>query len=223
MQVAVYARVSSGKQKKEETIESKIRLLKEYVTKEEWQLLPEHVFRDDGISGTRLDRPSMDKLRDVAQVGEIDAVIILSPDRLARVYISPGHIIAMDTRIYQNAKQYFYYRCNGHRPMDCGRKTKCPSPLVRADRLDKVDRSRYKTTEHRRKELIAQCLIEKVVVTEEDVDIYHILPFEEPPRLVNDKNNASKSDLENFYVLRTKHRVTRVVKIVDAQSIPILD
>jgi hypothetical protein len=56
------------------------------------------------------------------------------------------------------------------------------------------------------KQVIAQRLIEKVVVTGEDVDIYHILPFEEPPRLVNDKNNASKSDSANFYVLRTEVR-----------------
>ena len=56
------------------------------------------------------------------------------------------------------------------------------------------------------KQVIAQCLIEKVIVTGEDVDIYHILPFEEPPRLVNEKNNASKSDSVNFYVLRTAVR-----------------
>ncbi len=539
MQVAVYARVSSGKQKREETIESQIRLLKDYVKKEGWQLLPEHVFRDDGISGTRLDRPSMDRLRDVAQGGEIDAVITLSPDRLARVYahqwllieefekagvkviflqnpfgdtpqgkllaqmqgviaeyeraqilertrrgkmekarkglyipwayhcygytyipkrndMPPNVVINEEEaeivrkmfnwlveeqmsgrqiakrlnseyistpkgkndvwglstvrRILNNetyagnarynyliashhsggdkshrppeewiwcdsppliskelfekgkvqlkrnseksfrrynpssgkfllrtlvkcgicglsmyaygvkdgTKQYFYYRCKGHRPMDCCRKTKCPSPLVRADRLDKVvwdalcklltnprvipslhaewskTQNSLSCIEHQRnqiqsrrqklerriqklidayqidvitltelssrrkrietdiqllnteeknlleqqqkvihwkevidnvnmfrqligknlnslsfeeKQVIAQCLIEKVVVTEEEVDIYHILPFEEPPRLVNEKNNASKSDSESFYVLRTKRPV----------------
>jgi len=536
MQVAVYARVSSGKQKREETIESQIRLLKDYVKKEGWQLLPEHVFCDDGISGTRLDRPSMDRLRDVAQGGEIDAVIIHSPDRLARVYAHQWLLIeefekadvkviflqnpfgdtpqgkllaqmqgviaeyeraqilertrrgkmekarkglyipwayhcygytyipkrndmppnveineeeaeivrkmfnwlveeqmsgrqiakrlnseciatpkgknnlwglATVRRILNNEtyagnarynyliashhndgnkshrppeewiwcdsppliskelfekgkvqlkrnseksfrrynpssgkfllrtlvkcgicglsmyaygvksgnKQYFYYRCNGHRPVDHGRKTRCPSLLVRADRLDKVvwdalckllinpgvipslhaewskTQNSLSCIEHQRnqiqsrkqklerriqklidayqidvitltelssrrkrieadiqllnteeknlleqqqkvihwkevidnvnlfrqligknlnslsfeeKQVIAQCLIEKVVVTEEDVDIYHILPFEEPPRLVNEKNNASKSDSESFYVLRTK-------------------
>lgn len=539
MQVALYARVSSGKQKREETIESQIRLLKDYVKEEGWQLLPVHVFCDDGISGTRLDRPSMDRLRDVAQVGEIDAVIILSPDRLARVYAHQwllieefekacvktiflqnpfgdtpqGKLLAQMQGIiaeYERAqilertrrgkmekarkglyipwayhcygytyipkrndmppnveineeeaeivrkmftwlveeqmscrqiakrlnsecistpkgkndmwglstvrrilnnetyvgnarynyliashhnsgdtshrppeewiwcdsppliskelfekgkvqlrrnseksfrryspssgkfllrtlvkcgicglsmyaygvkdgtKQYFYYRCKGHRPMDCCRKTRCPSLLVRADSLDKVvwdalcklltnpgvipslhaewsktqnslscieDQrnqilSRRQKLERRiqklidayqldvitltelssrrkrieadikqlnieeknlleqqqkvihwkevidnvnlfrqligknlnclcfeEKQVIAQCLIEKVVVTGEDVDIYHILPFEEPPRLVNEKNNASKSDSENFYVLRTKRQV----------------
>ena len=50
-----------------------------------WSLLPEHEYIDDGISGARLDRPALDRLRDAARCGEFDAVVILSPDRL-----SPG-------------------------------------------------------------------------------------------------------------------------------------
>jgi site-specific DNA recombinase len=48
--------------------------------------LPEHEFIDDGVSGARLDRPALDRLRDAARRGEFDAVVILSPDRLARNY-----------------------------------------------------------------------------------------------------------------------------------------
>jgi site-specific DNA recombinase len=33
---------------------------------------------------------------------------------------------------------YLYYECKGHQPMTCGRVTKCPSRLVRADRLDTI-------------------------------------------------------------------------------------
>jgi len=33
-----------------------------------------------------LDRPALDRLRDCAQRGEFDAVVVLSPDRLARNY-----------------------------------------------------------------------------------------------------------------------------------------
>ena len=51
-----------------------------------WALLPEHEYIDDGISGARLDRPALDRLRDAARRGEFDAVVILSPDRLARNY-----------------------------------------------------------------------------------------------------------------------------------------
>jgi site-specific DNA recombinase len=49
-----------------------------------WSLRPDHAFRDEGISGARLDRPALDRLRAGAQRGACDAVVVLSPDRLAR-------------------------------------------------------------------------------------------------------------------------------------------
>ena len=86
MQVALYARVSTSHQQQEGTVESQRRMLKEYIQSQEWTLLPEHEYIDDGISGARLDRPALDRLRDAARRGEVDAVVILSPDRLARNY-----------------------------------------------------------------------------------------------------------------------------------------
>ena len=50
------------------------------------QLGEEHVFRDEGYSGARLDRPGLDALRDAVRDGEVDLVAVLSPDRLARRY-----------------------------------------------------------------------------------------------------------------------------------------
>lgn len=88
MQVAIYARVSTLTQQQEGTIASQIQLLKQHVQQQDWVLLPEHEYIDDGFSGGRLDRPALDRLRDCAQRGEFDAVVILSPDRLAREY---GH------------------------------------------------------------------------------------------------------------------------------------
>lgn len=49
-----------------------------------WSLLPDHEYLDEGISGAPLDRPALDRLRDGAQRGEFDAIVVLSPDRLAR-------------------------------------------------------------------------------------------------------------------------------------------
>src|SRR5713226_7863247 len=86
MQVATYARVSTLVQKKEATIDSQLRHLKAYVKQQDWSLLPTHIYTDEGVSGARLDRPALDRLRDGARRGEIDAVLILSPDRLARHY-----------------------------------------------------------------------------------------------------------------------------------------
>ena len=86
MQVALYARVSTPNQQQEGTIVSQVRALKDYIHQQGWSLLPEHEFLDEGRSGARLDRPALDRLRDVAQRGEFETVVVLSPDRLARNY-----------------------------------------------------------------------------------------------------------------------------------------
>ena len=86
MEVALYARVSTSQQQHEGTIESQRRTLQHHIQHHGWALLPEHEYMDDGISGARLDRPALDRLRDAARRGEFDAVVILSPDRLARNY-----------------------------------------------------------------------------------------------------------------------------------------
>ena len=86
MQVALYARVSTPTQQQEGTIASQIHALKRHIQQQGWSLLPEHEYIDEGISGARLDRPALDRLRDCAQRGEFDAVVVVSPDRLARNY-----------------------------------------------------------------------------------------------------------------------------------------
>ena len=86
MQGALYARVSTSQQEKMDTIESQLATLQAYVASQEYTLFPEHIFLDNGVSGSRLDRPALDRLRDQARLGEFEAVIILSPDRLARSY-----------------------------------------------------------------------------------------------------------------------------------------
>jgi site-specific DNA recombinase len=93
MQVACYARVSTNQQQHEGTIESQRRALKHHIQHHGWSLLPEHEYIDEGISGARLDRPALDRLRDAARRGEFDAVVILSPDRLARNYAHQWFLI----------------------------------------------------------------------------------------------------------------------------------
>jgi site-specific DNA recombinase len=86
MQVALYARVSTPNQHQEGTLASQVHALKHYIHQQGWSLLPELEYIDEGISGARLDRPALDRLRDGAQRGEFDAVVVWSPDRLARNY-----------------------------------------------------------------------------------------------------------------------------------------
>jgi site-specific DNA recombinase len=86
MQVALYGRVSTATQEQEGTIMSQLQALRQFIVQNRWTLLPEHEFLDEGFSGSRLDRPALDRLRDAARRGEFDAVAVLSPDRLARNY-----------------------------------------------------------------------------------------------------------------------------------------
>jgi hypothetical protein len=44
------------------------------------------VFIDDGISGTRLDRPALERLRDLVAEGVFEVLLVTAPDRLARRY-----------------------------------------------------------------------------------------------------------------------------------------
>src|SRR5689334_20369236 len=87
MQVAVYARVSSRRQAQAQTIEQQLERLRAHATAHDWDLVQEHVFRDDGYSGASLRRPGLDRLRDVAASAGLDRILITAPDRLARNYM----------------------------------------------------------------------------------------------------------------------------------------
>jgi site-specific DNA recombinase len=84
--VAAYARVSSDRQEKEQTIASQLEALTQGAQHRGYQLPPDLLFIDDGYSGARLDRPALDRLRDLAAEGGVETVLVSSPDRLARNY-----------------------------------------------------------------------------------------------------------------------------------------
>lgn len=83
---ALYARVSSQQQKDDETIDSQVEALIQFSKEKGYEVSEELIFRDIGYSGASLDRPGLDNLRDMAQEGYIDAILVYSPDRLARKY-----------------------------------------------------------------------------------------------------------------------------------------
>ena len=86
MRTALYARVSTERQERFQTIDSQFTALRAWVAAGDHQLDEEHVFRDEGYSGARLDRPGLDGLRDAVRDGAVEHVAVLSPDRLARRY-----------------------------------------------------------------------------------------------------------------------------------------
>src|ERR1700693_4136098 len=83
---AIYARVSSDRQKEDHTIESQTAALIQYAETEGFAVPKGWIFQDEGYSGASIVRPGLEALRDLAAAGHIEAVLIYSPDRLSRKY-----------------------------------------------------------------------------------------------------------------------------------------
>src|SRR5580700_3523832 len=83
---AIYARVSSDQQKEENTIASQTAALIDFAREQGYSVPDAWVIEDEGFSGASLLRPGLERLRDLAAEGHIQAVLIHSPDRLSRKY-----------------------------------------------------------------------------------------------------------------------------------------
>ena len=83
---AIYARVSSARQKKDQTIGSQTAALRAHARQLGVDLPEEWEFEDEGHSGATLVRPALEALRDLAAQGCVDVVLCYSPDRLARKF-----------------------------------------------------------------------------------------------------------------------------------------
>jgi site-specific DNA recombinase len=83
---ALYARVSSERQKEEHTISSQTAALVQYAEAHGYAVPPQWQFQDEGYSGASLLRPGLEAVRDLAAEGHIAAVLVYSPDRLSRKY-----------------------------------------------------------------------------------------------------------------------------------------
>ena len=83
---AIYARVSSEQQREENTIASQTASLIEFAKSHDLDVPKEWVFEDEGYSGATLERPGLERVRDLAAEGQIQVVLAYSPDRLSRKY-----------------------------------------------------------------------------------------------------------------------------------------
>ncbi len=95
---ALYARVSSTRQKQHETIDSQTACLREHAQARGWEIPEEWVFTDDGWSGASLVRPALERLRDLSAQRLVERVVCLSPDRLARNYAHQVLLVEEFTR-----------------------------------------------------------------------------------------------------------------------------
>jgi len=83
---AIYARVSSNKQKDENTIASQTAALRAFARERSFSVPDDWVIEDDGYTGSSLIRPGLERLRDLVAEGQIEVVLVYSPDRLSRKY-----------------------------------------------------------------------------------------------------------------------------------------
>ena len=83
---AIYARVSSARQKEQETIGSQTAALRTHAGQLGLDVPEQWVFEDDGHSGASLVRPALERLRDLVCQVPVDVLLVYSPDRLARKY-----------------------------------------------------------------------------------------------------------------------------------------
>jgi len=81
--VVTYARVSTEDQAKHGySLPSQKEACRKYAEERDWAVVAE--ISDDGVSGAILDRPGLDRIRDLAHASQIDAVIVYDLDRLSR-------------------------------------------------------------------------------------------------------------------------------------------
>jgi site-specific DNA recombinase len=113
---AIYARVSSERQKEEGTIASQTALLLEYAQAHDWTVPAEWIFEDEGYSGAMLARPGLERLRDLVAEGQIQAILIYGPDRLSRKYAY--QVLLMEEFSRQGVETIFLKSASAQTPED---------------------------------------------------------------------------------------------------------
>ena len=115
--VALYARVSSDRQAREQTIASQIADLEQRIAADGFTLEAEHRFIDEGYSGSTLIRPALEKLRDMAAAGAFQRLYVHCPDRLARAYAY--QVLLVDELKRVGVELLFHNRQLSESPEDC--------------------------------------------------------------------------------------------------------
>src|ERR1043166_4989033 len=116
VRVALYARVSSESQARDDTITSQVTALRERIAADGFQLEPGHRYEDEGYSGATLLRPALERLRDAVAVGKVERIYVHAPDRLARRYVH--QVLLIDEFQRAGAEVVFLNRAIGGTPED---------------------------------------------------------------------------------------------------------
>ena len=110
----IYARVSSERQREAQTISSQTAAVQEFARKEGYAIADEWIFEDEGYSGSTLVRPGLERVRDMAADGQIDTVLVYSPDRLSRKYAY--QVLLMEEFLRNGVEVVFVNAPQAHTP-----------------------------------------------------------------------------------------------------------
>lgn len=90
---AIYVRVAAIQQSGKRTIESQTAALVELARRNEFEVKKDWICEDEGYSGTTLERPGLERVRNLAACGQIQAVLVYEPSRLSRTYAHQSLLI----------------------------------------------------------------------------------------------------------------------------------
>src|SRR4051795_6801357 len=116
LRVAIYARVSSEQQAQHDTIASQLGRVERRIRDDGLACDPELRFIDDGISGTILMRPGLERLRDQAAAGSVDRLYVLDPDRFSRKYAY--QVLILEELAHRGVEVVFLSNPLGHDPAE---------------------------------------------------------------------------------------------------------
>lgn len=82
IRAALYARVACKTPQTKHAMVSQLEVLRDHASRSRMKIIEE--FTDEGYSGLRLDRPGLDRMRDLAEQRGFDVLLACGPDRLSR-------------------------------------------------------------------------------------------------------------------------------------------
>jgi site-specific DNA recombinase len=92
LRCALYARVSTDEQAEKYGLDAQVTELRALAKHRKYTVVGEFV--DDGVSGAVLDRPALNRLRDLVAAHGLDVVLMMDSDRLSRDLVN--HLLVLD-------------------------------------------------------------------------------------------------------------------------------
>ena len=131
----VYRR--SGRRNRKRSPASQTAALLEYAAAQDWMVPPEWQFLDEGYSGASLVRPGLDGLRDRVAEGQIDTVVVLSPDRLSRKY---AYQVLLSEELLRHGVELVYVKSP---PVSTPMATLSAMPIISSKQVSRSRRVRW--------------------------------------------------------------------------------